>query len=330
MAVPVPRSEEMRAALAVACRAPSVHNTQPWHWRLAEHSVHLYLDSARTLGTLDPTGREAVISCGAVLHHARIAFGAEGWPTSVHRLPDPGSPTHLAAIEFGRPTEIDKRVVEFAAAAQHRRTDRRPFLPDPVAVEIMDGLVEAARGQRGTLQPITGDARRELMLAIEHAGDQQRNSAEYREELAAWAGRHVAGPEGVPAKAVPEQHERGMPGRDFGLAGVGELPVPILDDGATLAVLSTHGDSYESWLAAGEALSAVVLGAEHEGLATCPLSQISEVGTSRRYVRDQVLDGVGVPQLVVRVGWPVTAEMPGTQTPRRPLTECVEPLDPVR
>lgn len=35
---------------------------------------------------------------------------------------------------------------------------------------------------------------------------------------------------------------------------------------------------------------------------------------------DQALGGVGVPQLAVRVGWPVTAEMPGTQTPGRPLS----------
>ncbi|WP_190812909.1 hypothetical protein [Saccharopolyspora pogona] len=54
----VPSQETMRSALALACRAPSVHNSQPWRWKLAEHSVHLYLDRSRLLGVIDPTGRE--------------------------------------------------------------------------------------------------------------------------------------------------------------------------------------------------------------------------------------------------------------------------------
>ncbi|MGW3472255.1 hypothetical protein ACWDKQ_28165 [Saccharopolyspora sp. NPDC000995] len=84
----VPAQETMRSALAPACRAPSVHNSQPWRWKLAEHSVHLYLDRSRLLGVIDPTGREMVISCGAVLNHACIAFTAQGWRARVHRLPN--------------------------------------------------------------------------------------------------------------------------------------------------------------------------------------------------------------------------------------------------
>jgi hypothetical protein len=31
----------VRSALAVACRAPSVHNSQPWRWRIGDSSAHL-------------------------------------------------------------------------------------------------------------------------------------------------------------------------------------------------------------------------------------------------------------------------------------------------
>ncbi|MBB5070022.1 nitroreductase [Saccharopolyspora gloriosae] len=323
----MPTAAEIRSVLVLACRAPSVHNTQPWRWRPADRSLHLYLDPERTLGALDPTGREAVISCGAVLHHARIAFGSEGWRTVVHRLPNPGIPTHLAAIEFGRAKSLDPHVVELAAAADRRRTDRRPFLSAPIPEALVDGLVDAAQAQRGTLGPVTEEVHRhELTLAIEQAGEQERRSARYREELAAWSGRHVPGPDGVPAEALPAQPGRARPERDFGLVSEGELPVPVLDDGAQLAVLSTSGDSYESWLAAGEALSAVLLLAELEGLATCPLSQLAEVGTTRSYVRDEVLGGAGYPQLALRVGWPVREKLPGPPTPRRSSAECVAPL----
>ncbi|MGW3472025.1 Acg family FMN-binding oxidoreductase [Saccharopolyspora sp. NPDC000995] len=324
----VPSQETVRSALALACRAPSVHNSQPWRWKVAEHSVHLYLDSSRLLPDLDPTGRELVISCGAMLNHVRIALAAEGWQPRVHRLPNPAQPDHLASIEFSRLDEVDEHVVTLAAAAADRRSDRRPFLQDPVPGKVLVPLREVARVEGCTLTFALDDrTRRELELAIEHAGSVQRQRPEYRQELAAWAGRHASA-EGVPARSIPAEHLRGMPERDFALVAEGELPVPILDDGAVLAVLATHGDSYESWLAAGEALSAVLLSATEQGLATCPLSQIGEVAESRNQVREQVLGGNGFPQLAIRIGWPVTHEFPGPLTPRRALSEIVEQLFP--
>ena len=48
----------VRSALELASRAPSVHNSQPWRWRIADRSVHLYADHARRLPATDPDGRE--------------------------------------------------------------------------------------------------------------------------------------------------------------------------------------------------------------------------------------------------------------------------------
>jgi len=95
-----PPRDTLHAALSVACRAPSLHNSQPWRWQLAAHAVHLRADPARMLLATDPTGRQLVISCGAALKHARVAFAALGWHTVIRRLPDPTDPDHLASIEF--------------------------------------------------------------------------------------------------------------------------------------------------------------------------------------------------------------------------------------
>lgn len=322
----VPSQEAMRSALALACRAPSVHNSQPWLWKLAEHSAHLYLDSTRLLPALDPTGREMVISCGAVLHHARIAFAAEGWQTTVNQLPNPAQPDHLASLEFSSLEDVDSQAIALAAAAQKRRCDRRPFLPDPVAAELLTALRELAHAEGCDLTfALDTRSRRELELAIEHAGSVQRQRPDYRQELAVWAGRHASA-EGVPARSIPAEHPRGMPARDFALVGEGELPVPVLDDGAVLGAFATSGDGYESWLAVGQALSVVLLSATEMGLATCPLSQISEVAAAQNQVREQVCGGVRIPQMALRVGWPATAEFPGPLTPRRTLSDTVGSL----
>lgn len=57
------------------------------------------------------------------------------------------------------------------------------------------------------------------------------------------------------------------------------------------------------------------------GLATCPLSQPLEIGSTRRMLRDDVLDGTLSPQLVLRLGWrPAGPSLPAT--PRRSFAEA--------
>ncbi|MDX6584329.1 MAG: hypothetical protein QOI10_3513, partial [Solirubrobacterales bacterium] len=68
-----PGNATVLAALELAVRAPSLHNTQPWRWRVGDESVQLYLDQARQLPATDPEGRELIISCGAALHHLLVA-----------------------------------------------------------------------------------------------------------------------------------------------------------------------------------------------------------------------------------------------------------------
>src|SRR5437764_5789753 len=131
----------IRTALDVACRAPSVHNTQPWRWAVADHSVHLFADRTRQLPVIDHDGRELTISCGAALHHARIAFRGLGRKPVVHRLPNPADPNHLAAIEFTPLPRIDQHVLALVAATADRRTDRRPYLPDPLPDPLLAALI---------------------------------------------------------------------------------------------------------------------------------------------------------------------------------------------
>src|SRR5262249_18360235 len=77
------RAQARTAAAEFAGHAPSIHNTQPWHWRVTGDLLELYAEPARQLTTSDPDGRLMVLSCGTALHHARIALAAEGWTFEV-------------------------------------------------------------------------------------------------------------------------------------------------------------------------------------------------------------------------------------------------------
>jgi len=71
--------------IEVAARAPSLHNTQPWRFKLSEHAIELYADASRQLPE-DPAGREMLISCGAALYGLRLGVRSLGYlPDGDHR-----------------------------------------------------------------------------------------------------------------------------------------------------------------------------------------------------------------------------------------------------
>ena len=85
-------------------------------------------------------------------------------------------------------------------------------------------------------------------------------------------------------------------------------------------MLGTASDDTLSRLRAGEALSAVLLQATALGLASCPLSQPLEIGSTRRVLHEGVVDDTLSPQLVLRLGWPPVGP-PLPVTPRRTYQE---------
>ena len=93
-----PNHETICAALSLAIRAPSVHNTQPWSWRVGPDSLHLYADRGLQLAATDPDGRDLIVSCGIALHHCVAALAALGWQTKVHRHPDLDDPETLPPL----------------------------------------------------------------------------------------------------------------------------------------------------------------------------------------------------------------------------------------
>ncbi|WP_235884159.1 hypothetical protein [Saccharopolyspora elongata] len=54
----------LEAAVALATRAPSLFNVQPWQWQVGTESLHLLLDRSRGIPVTDPVFRELTISCG--------------------------------------------------------------------------------------------------------------------------------------------------------------------------------------------------------------------------------------------------------------------------
>ncbi|MFI1459969.1 Acg family FMN-binding oxidoreductase [Nocardia carnea] len=317
----VPDHPTVQAALSLARRAPSVHNTQPWRLVFDGHRLQLYGDTYRRLSSADPQGRQLIISCGALLDHIRTAFGAAGWSTRVTRLPDTAA-DHLAEIDFDPAQDVSDTVRARAAAIDRRYTDRLPMLPPRDWERVEPALRAVAAAYEVTVTVLEASARLRLAAASAQSAALRAYDPQYLNELHWWAGNDSPA-DGVPISALVSAAELAQVGvgRAFPAAPP-SLRRGELTDASQLLVLGSAADTPAQWLRAGEALSAVLLECTAAGLATCPLTHITEVPTSRRAIANLV-PGRVEPQVVVRVGTaPTTAAQP--PTPRRPVGDFLD------
>lgn len=321
-AILAPDLSTIRAALERASRAPSIHNSQPWRWEFDGTHLYLYRDDHRQLTAADPTGRQLVISCGAVLHHLRTVLAADGWRTDLDRLPDPGRPDLLARLDFRPWADPPEGVRARAAAIERRRTDRLPLLAPTGFGEVCRAARMLASPHRIELDVLSGQARPVLAESSREADAKRRYDMGYQAELRWWAG-HSADTEGVPGTALLAADETAQVpiARAFPTAPVSARRGG-LEDRAELVVLSSAGDGPADWLHVGEALSAVLLEFTRAGAATCALTHITELPGARTALETMV-DGHGVPQVLIRVGAAPAGDVPGPPTARRPVDEIL-------
>ncbi|MGE2715093.1 Acg family FMN-binding oxidoreductase [Mycolicibacterium litorale] len=318
----VVESEVIRDAVQLACRAPSLHNSQPWRWVCDATGLHLFLDPSRLMDSADRSGREAVISCGAVLDHLRVALAAAGWDAHVDRLPDPNHPDHLATVTVTPKDFVTEAHRRRADALLLRRTDRLPMAAPP-DWESFHTLMRA-RVQDEVHTDVLSDDARTLLAETAHLTEALRlYDSSYHAELSWWTAPFEAG-EGIPQSALVSaaESERVEVGRAFPVTHGAERRPAIDEDRATVVVLSTDGDARIDALRTGEAMSAVLLEATMAGLGTCIVTHVTEIESSRSIVGSLVERDVR-PQVLIRIGLAPSIEAVPPPTPRRPLHDVL-------
>ncbi|MFC5139871.1 Acg family FMN-binding oxidoreductase [Actinomycetospora rhizophila] len=320
----------LRDAVSPALRAPSEHNAQPWHWVLADDHLDLEVDPTRRLPFTDERGHGVLLGCGCALHHLRIALADHGWHAEVRHEPDGPAARPLARVRIGPAAGApDPRTRRLAAAMERRRTDRRRFSAQPVPIEMLQALGDAARPYGGVLHLTVGGQRAVVAEAMREAAEQQREHPGYPAELERWTHRYAGAHDGVPAGARLEEPPPSY--RDLVLRWFprGTLRQPHAgadhQDASALTILTAVDESPVSVLRAGEALSAVLLEATSSGLATTPITQVLEVAETRDRLR--YLVGHHPPVVALRIGWPEPFAEPLRPTPRRPLDQVLTEID---
>lgn len=317
------RSTAMAEAAAMAGYAPSIHNTQPWKWRVNGDTLELHAQFGRQLPTSDPNGRLMAVSCGAALHHVRVALAAAGWAVDTDRLPDATDGDLLARLTLTGRTEVTPQATALFQSIQSRHTDRRPVTDEAVGKATIDAIRSAVEAEGASLHILRADDVLDLASAADRAQTLETFDPRWREEIAFWAG--AAHPEGlgVPEATIPDHAtQTTVPGRDFGRSG--DLPVSAGHDRAAVyGILFGNEDTLAGWLRGGEGLSAGWLTATEAGVSLLPLSAAVEVETTRQVLR-RLLSHLGEPYLVVRLGIAEAGHGGPPHTPRLPSTQTVE------
>ena len=114
-------------------------------------------------------------------------------------------------------------------------------------------------------------------------------------ELQRWTAPYEAS-EGIPYDALVSAAEadRVDVGRTFPVSHHPERREQVPNDLATILVISARRDTRRDMLGCGETLSKVLLEATVAGLATCTLTHLTELSTSRHIVEE--LTGRALPQ----------------------------------
>ena len=322
-AVPIP-ADQVDYLIATAARAPSVHNTQPWRFRVGHYVIELYADRRRKL-RVDPAGREMLISCGAALFGLRLAVRSLGYLPVVKLLPDPDRLRLLARVRLGAAEPMTGRERQMLAALPHRHTHRGPFAPGPLPAGLLAGLQHDALAEGATLALVhPALAYQQLADILGAAGRRQDLDPLAQAEVRRWS-RGPADParDGIPAHAFPAGAGRQpgrLPQRDFDLGrGLGLLATGGPPPAAT-AVLLTPGDGRADWLRAGQALHRLLAHAASKWVFASLYTQPLEAAAIRALIRDR-LALPGAPQMLLQLGPAHTAHA----TARRPPDDLIEP-----
>ncbi|WP_131770446.1 nitroreductase [Candidatus Protofrankia californiensis] len=306
----VPAREQIEEVVTEASLAPSIHDTQPWHWFAGSGRLELFADPSLLLGAIDPDGRQLLISCGAALYYARLALRARDLVPEVTVLPDgpgyadldmdlagrePLATIHVSAV---LPPDAGERAL--VTAMRDRITGRRPLRPAPVQATVVEELGQAAEAEG-------------CWLAALDATDVDTMWLDTMDRHVAAGGTGGTGGTGMDA-----------PGRSPTAPASPAAPAEARRP--TVVALGTDADRPVDRMAAGQAVARILLTAAAHGAAARPVGHAEDIDAIRVRVRE-LLRSTGHVQMIILVGYPLPGGSPVEPARRRPTSEILTIVD---
>jgi hypothetical protein len=324
--------EHVTELVGIATTAPSLHNAQPWAFRVTTDVVQVFADQSRALRVMDPHGRQMFIGVGAAIYALRLAIRSLGAEPDVALLPDrdaradrPGLEL-VAEVAVGVERAVTPEIARLLPQIPRRRTIRERMDPR-VPASTQQELPCHAAAEGAELRWIWRLEERKVLAHLVTMGEaREQASPRIQAELAQWVGgeevRHGGGVgEETLGPSGDLTHAADFPARDFA-GGRPRLSTNVegQESQPTVALLTTTGDAPVDWLRAGQALMRVLLAATEHGLGASYYNQALELADLRNRLHEE-LAVPGFAQLVLRFGRPIDRWPVATQ--RRPVDDLL-------
>jgi hypothetical protein len=137
----------VRRIITAAGLAPSAENNQPWLFRVAQDSIEVYLDTARSLAS-DVEHMFDLTALGAAIENGVLAASAEQIKLAVrlgeikNNRPADGGLIHVASLAARGDTAPDPLAAHIASRVTCRTLLRRPPLSRAWLIQMSDAAAE--------------------------------------------------------------------------------------------------------------------------------------------------------------------------------------------
>jgi hypothetical protein len=313
--------EKMAFFVRYAVLAPSIYNTQPWHFAVSDNQVHVYADRRHALAVIDPDDRQLNMCCAAALFSLRLAIHYFGYKETTELIPDPQNPDLLARVKLGAEREmVEDDIKALFKGVTTRHTNRGAFSAREVPEDVLHALKSEAAKEGAWFHVCSPIERKLVVRMVSEADHIQSSNKHFRRELASWVDqRRWQSRDGMPNLGLGYNDIMGnfkpTVARRFCNENNEAASDETLDANTQIiGVIGVSSGGLQERLSAGQALMRVLLRAEIEGLAISTLNQACEVPELRLRLHDE-LEPQGRAQMIMRIGYGGTP----SYTPRRAM-----------
>lgn len=291
--------------IRLASLAASSHNTQPWRFRIAKHSISIQPDRTRRCPVVDPADAHLYRSLGCAAENLVQAASLQGHAATVHFDHDAdGVVISLDEDPAVLATELSRALV--TRQCTRGLYDRTPVVPEHIAL-----LMKAGTGRDVRCLILTDTAEISAVSELVERGNvEQLTDPEFREELLGWLrfnpGAALRTRDGLAGRV---NRQPPLP------TAIGKIMAPVLITAAAqakadsarlassagVAIFLAATDTKETWVEAGRAYERFALQAELLDIRSAFLNQPVEVPALRDELMS-LLHTTDEPQLLVRFG----------------------------
>jgi len=310
-----------------AIKAPSVHNSQPWKFKLGDNSITIFPDYERILPVADQDSRELFISLGCALENLIIAAGYFGYHTKIEmKMEDPFKESIRVELSSGNNQNYDQLFKNIEIRQSTRSKYNKALIPP----EDIEKLNEAGNQDQVLFLLLTAPGYIEPIIEItKRATVLQLFRKEFINELMQWIrfNRRTAKKTGdglysgtIGSPSVPKWLGKLFMNLTFDPKREARKNVNLMKNSSGILIFIAKENNKEAWVNLGRSFQRVALTATSLNINHAHINSACEEIAARKKLAEVLqLNHEEQPLLIIRIGY--SAKRPYSF--RRPLEEVL-------